>query len=118
MKVKLYREDTVEDYAEAHANGKSMFMNWLTAIRRADWNEPADITRRLKGNLLGNGSDRVVFDIGGNSNNSFRIICDYIFNCKQNKQGELRVNLYVAWIGTHEEYNSLTEKVKLTIENY
>lgn len=86
MKVKLYREDTIEEYAAAHANGKRHFANWLTAIRRADWNEPADITRKLRGNLLGNGSDRVVFDIGGNGSNSFRIICDFIFNCKQNSK--------------------------------
>ena len=118
MKVKLYRDDTIEDYAAAHANAGILFANWLTVIRKARWDEPSDITKRLKGNLLGNGSERVVFDIGGNGKNSFRIICKYIFNCKHNKHGELRVNLYVNWIGTHEEYNHLSENDKLTVENY
>jgi len=118
MKVKLYREDTIEDYAAAHANAKKHFLGFLTAIRGADWAEPSDIIVTVNGNLLGNGSNRVVFDLGGDGNNSFRVICDYLFNCRQNKQGKLRVNLYVAWIGTHEEYNRLTDKVKLTIQNY
>lgn len=118
MRVKLYREDTIDDYAAAHANGKAHFSKWLKAIRKADWKEPADITKAVNGNLLGNGSDRVVFDIGGNGNNSFRIICTYIFNCKHSKHGQVRVNLNVNWIGTHEEYNRLSESDKLTVENY
>lgn len=90
--------------------------NWLTAIRNADWKEPGDITKSINGNLLGNGSDRVVFDLGGNGSNAFRIICEYLFNCPYRKEGVKKVHLYVNWIGTHEEYNRLSEKDKLTIE--
>ncbi len=48
-------------------------------------------------NLLGNGSHRVVFDIGGNH---YRIICKYAFGKKQ-------VHLFVCWIGTHADYDKL-----------
>ena len=47
--------------------------------------------------LLGNASNRVIFNIGGND---YRMICKY-----QVTSTEMR--LYVKWIGTHEEYNQL-----------
>ena len=45
----------------------------------------------------GNGSNRVVFDVGGNN---YRVICKYWF-------GITRVHLYVKWIGTHAEYDKI-----------
>ncbi|WP_424964445.1 type II toxin-antitoxin system HigB family toxin [Ekhidna sp.] len=41
---------------------------WLEVLRHADWNEPGDIKKTFaKADLLGGGSNRVVFDIGGNN---------------------------------------------------
>jgi mRNA interferase HigB len=118
MKVRLFLQDTVEDFADKHSTGKKLFVGWINAIKGADWNEPLDITRTVKGNLIGNGSDRVVFDIGGNSSNSFRIICSYQFGFYYKKSKEYKIHLFVNWIGTHEEYNRLTEERKLTISDY
>lgn len=118
MKVRLIRQDTVEEFAENHAGGKNLFKAWINAIKHADWKEPNDITKTVKGNLLGNGSDRIVFDVGGNGKNSFRIICEYLFGCFYKKSDTKKVHLYVTWIGTHEEYNRLTENEKLTISDY
>ena len=50
--------------------------------------------------LLGNGSDRVVFNIAGNN---YRMICKYHFGVNQ-------VHLYVKWIGTHADYTELCKK--------
>ena len=50
--------------------------------------------------LLGRGSDRVVFNIGGNN---YRIIAKYYF-------GQEKVHLFIKWIGTHSEYNELCTK--------
>lgn len=118
MKVRLFRQDTIEEFAENHANGKKHFKGFLTAIKYADWEEPADITNTVKGNLLGNGSNRVVFDIGGNGSNAFRIICEYKFGLYYKKIDVFKVHLYVNWIGTHEAYNKIGEKEKLTISIY
>ena len=118
MKVRLFLQETIEDFADNHANGKKLLLACLTAIKNADWDEPNDITNTVKGNLLGNGSDRVVFDIGGNSSNAFRIICEYKFGCYYKKSDTYKVHLYVNWIGTHEQYNALTEKQKLNISIY
>src|SRR5690348_951506 len=63
MKVRLFRQDTVEDFADDHSNAKKHFTGWLLTLKYADWEEPADITASLKGNLLAGGSNRVVFDI-------------------------------------------------------
>ena len=111
MKVRLSRVDTVEDYSKSHSNAGVYFRNWLDAIEEADWEEPADITSAFSGNLLGGGSNRVVFDIGGNGRNSHRMICEYAFGLKL-------VRLYVNWIGSHERYNALSNKDKLTISVY
>lgn len=118
MRVRLFLADTIEDFVAEHANGKIHFRNFLTAIQYADWQTPADITRSIRGNLLGNGSDRVVSDIGGNGRNAFRLICTYKFGCYYRKSHTEKVHLYVNWIGTHEIYNMLSDEQKRTITDY
>lgn len=76
----------------------------------ADWAEPAEIADTFgAADLLGNGSDRVVFDIAGNN---YRMICKYYF-------GVTKVHLYIKWIGTHAEYTKLCDKNKqYTVNSY
>lgn len=45
MKVRLFRQDTLEDFADHHANGKKHFRSFMTALTYADWEEPADNNR-------------------------------------------------------------------------
>jgi mRNA-degrading endonuclease HigB of HigAB toxin-antitoxin module len=111
MKVRLQLKITVEKFANNHSNGKRHFYKWLSLIEDADWNEPKDMIKTYPCNLLGGGSNRVIFDVGGNGNNSYRIICEYVFCLKL-------IRLYINWIGTHEEYNALSEHQKRTISNY
>ncbi|HSZ24866.1 MAG TPA: hypothetical protein VK766_04065 [Cytophagaceae bacterium] len=47
MKVRLLRRDTVEEFAENHANGRIHFDNWLSAIKYADWQEPQDMLKAI-----------------------------------------------------------------------
>lgn len=71
---------------------------WLWVIKRVDWNSPEDILSTFNSaDLLGNGTNRVVFNIGGNN---YRMICHYVF-------GEKQAHLFVCWIGTHAEYDKL-----------
>ncbi|AMR26954.1 hypothetical protein A0257_07425 [Hymenobacter psoromatis] len=100
MKVHLIKRQTVEAYATRHARNRS-FTLWLTAVKYADWNTPADIQQTFgSADLLGNGSNRVVLDIGGNH---YRLIARYVF-------GERQVHLFVCWVGTHAEYDKLCAK--------
>lgn len=110
MKVHLIRKETIESFVQEHAYGKSSFIFWLLTLKRADWNEPSDILKTFSSaDILGNHSNRVVFNIGGNN---YRLICHYVF-------GEKQAHLFVCWIGTHAEYSKLCKDNKqYTISNY
>ena len=98
MQVHLVKKQTIQNYVISHASGKSSFEKWMTVIKYADWKIPEDIRRTFgSADLLGKGSDRVVFDIGGNN---YRMICKYYFS------GTM-AHLFVCWIGTHAEYDEL-----------
>ena len=103
MRVRLIKKKTIEDFALQNANSRSSFKLWLSIIKLADWEIPEDITATFSSaDLLGNGSNRVVFDIGGNN---YRMICKYHFTKKM-------VHLYIKWIGSHSEYDKLCDKNK------
>jgi mRNA interferase HigB len=114
MKVHLVRKETIEKYVVANVQSRTGFTLFLTACKFADWNEPGDIQATFPtADLLGNGSDRVVFDIGGQK---YRVICKYYF-------GEKEAHLFVYWIGTHAAYSRLCrarkkEPNQYTVKNY
>lgn len=71
---------------------------WLSIAKKADWNIPQDIVKTFNSaDILGKSSNRVVFNIGGNS---YRVICQYYFS-------EQKVHLFVKRIGTHALYTKL-----------
>ena len=110
MKVHLIKRQTIEDYAAGNSSSRIGFAIWLSIIGNVDWNEPNDILATYgTADLLGNGSNRVVFNIGGNK---YRMICKYHF-------GEKQIHLFVCWIGTHAEYTKLCNNSKqYLINNY
>jgi mRNA interferase HigB len=110
MRVHLIRRETIEAYAVENARSRPSFAIWLTAVKYAKWNRPSDIKKTFgSADLLGDGSNRVVFDIGGNN---YRMICKYAF-------GERQVHLFICWIGTHAQYDELCDnKEQYTITNY
>ena len=98
MKINLIRKQTVLEYIDRHASGRKSFEFWLTTLKYADWNTPEDILRTFgSADLLGNGSYRVVFNIGGNN---YRLIAKYHF-------ADVKVQLFIKLIGTHTEYDEL-----------
>ena len=101
MKVHLIKKQSIEEYSSKHARSWIAFNSWITAVKFADWETPEDIKQTFgSADLLGNGTSRVVFDIGGNN---YRMICKYAFGTKQ-------VHLFVCWIGSHGEYDGLCKK--------
>lgn len=98
MKIHLIKKKTIEEFVTANARSKSSFSIWLLNLKYAEWNKSGDIMATFgSADLLGNGSNRVVFDIGGNN---YRMICKYQF-------WESEVRLYIKWIGTHAQYTKL-----------
>lgn len=87
----------MEDFKTANAGSKVALDEFLEKLKSADWELPEDIQSTFpSADLLGKGSKRVVFDIGGNK---YRMICGYTF--------KKEVHLFVKWIGTHAEYDKL-----------
>lgn len=98
MKLHLIKKQSVEDYILRNARSRVSFEIWYSLLKRVDWNEPGDILSTFNSaDILGKGSNRVVFNIGGNN---YRVICSYYF-------GNAKVHLFVKWIGTHAEYTKL-----------
>jgi mRNA interferase HigB len=65
MKVHLIRKETIEAFAKRNAQSRTSFDEWLNKLKYADWEDPRDIQSTFSSaDLLGNGSKRVVFDIG------------------------------------------------------
>jgi mRNA interferase HigB len=110
MKVRLVKRKSIEDFTVQNARSRSSFRLWLTFLKMADWTEPGDITETYgSADLLGGGSNRVVFDIAGNN---YRMVCQYHF-------GVRRVHVYIKWIGTHAEYTELCSANKqYTVNSY
>ena len=101
MRVHLIRKQTIEEFAIRNAQSRASLEEWLTKVKNADWKTPADIQATFRSaDLLGNSSNRVVFDIAGNN---YRMICKYAFGDKQ-------AHLFVCWMGTHAQYDQLCNK--------
>lgn len=100
MKVNLIKAKTALAYAEKHAASLSSFEEWIYKVEHADWEKPTDIKATFaSASLLGGGSNRVFFDVGGNNH---RVLCEYYFSARIDT-----VTLFIKWIGTHAEYDKL-----------
>lgn len=110
MKVHLIKEKTIRKYVSENAASIASFQDWIMKLKNADWETPADVAFTFRSSdLLGKGSSRVVFDIGGNN---YRLICKYAF-------GENEVHLFVCWIGTHVAYDKLCRnREQFTVNDY
>ena len=103
MKVHLIKKQSIEDYVLKNARSKASFEIWLSILKRVDWSEPIEIISTFNSaDILGKGSDRVVFNIGGNN---YRLICKYHFE-------KTRIHLFIKWMGTHAQYTRLCNEGK------
>ena len=101
MKVHLIKLRTIQNYIRANSSSQSAFVIWVNFIKSAHWKNPREILLTFRtADILGKGTNRVVFNIGGNK---YRMICTYFF-------GKKYVHLYVNWIGTHSEYDEICKQ--------
>lgn len=101
MKAHLIKKQAIEDYVRVNARSRSSFEIWLSVLKRVDWTVPEDMVKTFNSiDFLGKGSNRVVFNIGGNS---YRLICKYHF-------GETKVHIFIKWVGTHAEYTRVCNR--------
>jgi len=110
MKIRLIKKQTIENYIKSNAQSLSGFETWLAIIKYSDWNDPLDIIKSFNSaDILGNSTNRVVFNIGGNK---YRMICSYHF-------GKSMIHVFICWIGTHSKYDELCDKeLQYTVNDY
>ncbi len=103
MKIHIIKKQTIEEFIKKNSQSKSAFEIWFSIIKRTQWKDPKEIIATFNSaDILGKGSERVVFNIGGNK---YRMICSYKF-------GKNNVHLFVKWIGTHAAYTKLCNEQK------
>ena len=67
MKVRLIRKESIESFVLQNAGSKSSFRIWLQLVKQVDWDKPGNIADTFgSSDFLGNGTNRVVFNIAGN----------------------------------------------------
>lgn len=110
MRVRLIKKQSILDFVEKHPASGPAFSSWMELVKHADWAMPGDVLKTFgSADILGNGSSRIIFNIGGNN---YRMICSTRF-------GQQGVTLFIAWIGTHAAYSKLCRTGnQYTINNY
>jgi mRNA interferase HigB len=101
--VRIIARKTLKDFVKSirgkkeHKPVKSALNAWFHEVRSANWHSPVDVVRDY-GNASIVGSDRVVFNIKGNS---YRLVVavDY-----------LRQIVFIKWLGPHSAYDKIDVK--------
>lgn len=101
MDVRVIKKSNVRGVTEGNKLMSKYFEEFFEKLNYSNWNKPQDITRQFKSADLITCKkglrSRIVFNIG---RNRYRMICGYWFR-------SIEVVLYVKFVGTHKEYDSL-----------
>jgi mRNA interferase HigB len=98
--VRIIARKTLKDFAESlqgskdHKAVKAALDAWFHEVQRADWNGPADVVRHYA-NASIVGSDRIVFNIKGNS---YRLVVAI---------DDRRQIVFIKWLGAHADYDKI-----------
>ena len=101
--VRVIARRTLREFADSlrgskdHRAVKSALDAWFHEVVRADWEGPAAVLRSYA-NASIVGSDRVVFNIKGNS---YRLVVAIKYGFRL---------VFIKWIGAHSEYDKIDVK--------
>lgn len=86
----------ISEFIEKYPDAEVSLTLWYSIVKRSEWNNFADLKNTF--NSVDNiGNNRYVFNIKGNH---YRLVAIIIFASKK---------LYIRFIGTHKEYDKITE---------
>ncbi len=86
----------ISEFIEKYPDTEVSLMFWYSIVKKSEWNNFADLKNTF--NSVDNvGNNRYVFNIKGNH---YRLVAIIIFASKK---------LYIRFIGTHKEYDKITE---------
>ncbi|MBA3899698.1 MAG: type II toxin-antitoxin system HigB family toxin [Bacteroidetes bacterium] len=83
------------EFGEKHPDSADALNRWYEICKKADWNSLNDVKTSFSKSVDFVGSDRYVFNIGGNK---YRLVVMMFFNIR---------TMYIRFIGTHAEYNKV-----------
>jgi len=92
--VRIIARRTLRDFWSRHADAEQALRAWYHDVASADWRSPADV-KRVYANASIVGSNRVVFNIGGNK---YRLIVAVNYPYR---------TCHVRFIGTHAAYDKV-----------
>ena len=94
--MRIFTEQTLKEYAEAHPDSKVALQEWVTVVKKSRWTCFADIKKSF-GSADSIGNQHYVFNIRGNN---YRLIVVIKFTIGF---------VYVRFIGTHAEYDKIKD---------
>ena len=98
--MRIFTEQTLKEYAEAHPDAKVALQEWATIVKRSEWSCFADVKNTF--NSVDNGGNQhYVFNIKGNN---YRLVVVIKFTIKF---------VYIRFIGTHSEYDKIEDCSKI-----
>ena len=98
--MRIFTEQALKEYAEAHPDVKVALQEWTTVVRNSKWTCFADVKRTF--NSVDNvGNQHYVFNIRGNN---YRLVVVIKFTIQF---------VYVRFVGTHAEYDKIADCSKI-----
>lgn len=92
--MRVISKKPLREFWESHADAKAALQAWYEDAERAQWRTPGDIKRSYRtASIIGD--NRVIFNIKGND---YRLVVRIHLD---------RGYVYVRFIGTHREYDSI-----------
>ena len=92
--MRIFTEQAIKEYAEAHPDAKVALQEWTTIVKRSKWTCFADIKKTFN-SVDSVGNQHYVFNIKGNN---YRLVVVIKFTIQF---------VYILFIGTHKEYDKI-----------
>ncbi len=94
--MRIFTEQALKEYAQAHPEAKVALQEWVTIVKRSKWTCFADVRKTF--NSVDNvGNQHYVFNIKGNT---YRLIVVIKFTIQF---------VYIRFVGTHAEYDRIPD---------
>ena len=94
--MRVVAKKTLVQFYTTHAGAKTALEDWYEKTENAEWEDFSQIKKTFNSaDAVGN--KRVVFNIKGNQ---YRLVALVLYKLKM---------VYVRFVGTHDEYNQITD---------
>jgi mRNA interferase HigB len=92
--MRVISRKALREFWEKHADAEQPLRAWFAEAKKADWEEPIDITNQYA-NARTIGNNRAIFNIKGND---YRLIVAIRYD---------RGLVFIRFVGTHAEYDEI-----------